>query len=200
MAEWWNGLSGLGRALLYGAVFFSVLFLWQLLSALLGATFDAEVHDGDLDTSADGHDGADSVEAFRLLSVRSIVTFFTLFTWGGALYLGEGLSTGKAMGLAALWGLAGMAVVAILLHWLPRLAETGTKDLASAVGARGTVYLDIPAQGVGEVRVLVSGVLTHAEARGVGGMAIKASSPVRVVRQLDAKSVEVEPLPEGTPS
>jgi hypothetical protein len=123
-----------------------------------------------------------------------------LFTWGAALYLGEGRSSGGAIALATLWGLAGMLAIAVLLHWLPRLADSGAKDIASSVGQLGTVYLDIPANGAGQVRVMVSGVLSHVEARGVGGAAIKAPDRVRIVRQLDAKLVEVEPLTEGPSS
>lgn len=217
MSAWWQAIGPLGHAMVYAAAFFSVLFVWQILSVLLGhASGDAP--DGDHDFGAgDGHDAhdaptdahghahahgdtAETVEAFRLLSIRSIVTFFLLFTWGAALYLGEGKSPGAALGLAAVWGLAGMFAIALLLHWLPRMADAGAKDIASSVGQQGTVYLDIPANGAGQVRAMVSGVLSHIEARGVNGVAIKAPARIRIVRQLDAKLVEVEPLTEGSAS
>jgi len=69
------------------------------------------------------------------------------------------------------------------------------------VGSRGSVYLDVPAGGTGEVRVTVSGVVSMVKARALGGQAIKAGTPVRVVRQIEANCVAVEPVgdeAEGT--
>lgn len=193
MNAWWNGLGGLAQAMYGAAAFFSVLFLWQLLSVIAGLSADH----ADMPDAPHAHTGADAaqtVEAFQWLSVRSILTFLTLFTWGAALYLDRGLAPGKALGLATVWGLAGMASVALLLHWLPRMAQTGTKELASCVGARGSVYLDIPAAGQGQVRLMVSGVLSHADARAAAGIAIKAGTLVEVVRLLDQRTVEVKPV------
>lgn len=201
MHAWWDGLSGLARAMFCGAAFFSLLFVWQLISALLGLTGDAaEVSDVDgLDVDVDTavSDAMDTTQAFQLLSLRSIVTFLTLFTWGSALYLARGESPAMALGIASLWGLAGMASVAVLLYWLPKLAHTGTKQLASCVGARGTVYLDIPAAGVGQVRALVSGILSHVDAGTADGTPLAAGTPVVIVRQLDHKTVEVKPVKAG---
>ncbi len=200
MNAWWNGLSGLARAMFYGAAFFSLLFVWQLLSALLGLTGDAadvpDVDGLDID-AATGMDALDTVHAFQLLSLRSMITFLTLFTWGSALYLARGESPAMALGISSLWGLAGMAGVAGLLYWLPKLAHTGTKQIASCVGTRGTVYLDIPAAGIGQVRVMVSGILSHVDAATTDATPLAAGTPVVIVRQLDHKTVEVKAVKAG---
>ena len=93
---------------------------------------------------------------------------FTLFSWGGALYLADGRSVRAAIGLGGLWGVAGMAVVALLLYALPKLAHTGTLDIATAVGTVGSVYIDIPEGGEGEIRTEVGGVMSHAAPRRTG--------------------------------
>jgi len=166
--------------------------------------FDADVH-GDVDFHAEhpgvdaveGHsaaDAAESVHAFRILSVRAILAFFTLFFWAGAMYLDAGKPLTNALILALAWGLAAWVFVAVLIHWLRKLAETGTQQLVTCVGKRGTVYLDIPAEGQGEVRVIVSGVISMVKARAPGGKEIKAGTPVQVVRMLDGSSVEVQPV------
>ncbi len=198
MNAWWDGLSGLNRGMFCAAALFGVLFVWQMISALLGLSADgADVEAGDAGPADHPLDAADTVHAFQLLSLRSILTFLTLFTWGSALYLARGARTGTALGISAVWGLAGMASIALLLHWLPRLAHTGTKDLRSCVGCRGRVYLDIPAGGIGQVRVMVSGVQSHVDAGTANGAPLKAGTPVVVVRSLDQRTVEVKAVQAG---
>jgi membrane protein implicated in regulation of membrane protease activity len=77
---------------------------------------------------------------------------------------------------------------------LPKLAHSGTRNLASALGSEATVYLDIPAQGVGEVRVTVSGSVSHIKARARGGQPIKAGTPVTVCERIGQNLLIVEPL------
>jgi hypothetical protein len=98
-----------------------------------------------------------------------------------------------------LWGLAGGVAVAVLVHYLKKMAETGTAKLSSCVGTTGTVYVNIPAGGTGEVRVTVSGRLTHVAARSVDGAAIAAGTMIRVASQLSDNTVAVEP-PTGLES
>lgn len=195
MNAWWDGLSGLARAMYIGAAFFSILFVWQLLAALMGLADDAsEIADVEgMDTATgSGSDAAGTIHAFQLLSLRSILTFLTLFTWGSALYLNRGERPGTAMGISILWGLAGMGCVAALLYWLPKMAHTGTQRIDSCVGGRATVYLDIPAGGTGQVRTLVSGISTHVDAVAPDGAALRSGMPVVITRQLDHKTVEVK--------
>ena len=209
MMEWWDSLTGVNRAFFSAAAFFSIFFIWQLLSALLGlGDEDGGVDDGadGVDGDVDGHgdsfehgaesDSTATVVAFKLLSIRAIITFCTLFTWGCALYLNRGDSVARAMGVSTLWGLVGMASVGGLLYLLPKLAHTGNSRIASAVGAKGSVYLDIPAGGAGEVRVSVSDVVSFVKARSRGGKAIKAGTVVVVTRVLDVTTVEVDETSE----
>ncbi|MBM4355223.1 MAG: hypothetical protein FJ109_15805, partial [Deltaproteobacteria bacterium] len=127
MMEWWNGLSSLNQGFYAAAAFFSVFFLWQLVSALIGLSGgeDAGVggdHDvggpdaGSPDAAHAGgddgsHDPGATVSAFKLLSVRSIIAFFTLFCWAGALYLQEGVAISLTLLYAFLWGLAAAVAV-----------------------------------------------------------------------------------------
>jgi hypothetical protein len=214
MMEWWNNLTVLNQFFYGGAAFFSLIFLWQFVGMLIGLShggdFDMHVEahvDGDMGAGADGgvdvsvgsieahslSDAAESTAAFHILSVRAVLAFFTLFTWAGALYLNIGKDKTQALTLAVAWGAAGWVVVAVLLHWLRKLAESGNRRLSTALGQAGTVYLDIPAGGRGEVRVAVSGVVSVVKARGAGGQAIKAGSAVTVTRLLDINCVEVRP-------
>lgn len=210
MNAWWDGLTRINQLFFCAAGFFSVFFVWQLIMALIGLSGEGDGvddisdggdvdmdADGDIDMDADGDvdaDSGDSVVAFRLVSVRSIITFCTLFTWGTALYLQQGDSLRKAMGISSIWGLAGMVSIAFVIFLLLKLVHTGTKDLSTCVGTDGTVYLDIPAEGEGQVRVVVSGVVTFVDARSSGGEALKAGTPIRVSKRLGQTLVQVESI------
>ena len=118
------------------------------------------------------------------------------FVWqfAAALYLERGLPLPRVFGSAVVWGLGGMSSVALLLHLLPRLAHSGTRDLDSALGSEATVYIDIPSGGTGEVRVLVSGSVGYVKARAIDGRAIPAGTPVAVRRRIGQTLLVVEPV------
>ena len=197
MQEWWAGLSGLTQFFYGMAAFFSVFFLWQMIGAFIGLDGDSMDLGGDVTDVPDDMDFEDvmeSSEAFKVLSLRSIITFFTLFSWGGALYMNEGMPAVKAMGIASIWGLVGMLAIAGIFYFMGKMSETGTKDVASAQGRIATVYLDIPADGFGEVKTTVSGAVEHIKARSVNGEALPSGTQVRVVKVVGQTLVEVEKL------
>ena len=202
MGEWWQNLSGINQGFYVAATFFSVFFLWQLIAALVGLGGGEADMDADVDAADDGTyedfehgaatDASASVAAFKLVSVRSILAFCTLFSWAGALYLNRGHALQNTLLYALLWGVAAMVAVALVFHLMRRMTEAGTPQLATCVGQTGTVYLDIPDGGRGEVRVPVGGVMTHVKARTSGGKTLKMGASVRVLRVLDAATVEVQ--------
>lgn len=203
-------MLGLISEIYWGAaIFFSILFLWQLLATMFGhvggggETTDVSAgHDvgaGGHDVAAGhGHDGAvgaaESVASFKLLSIRSITAFGMLFGWAGVLYARqESPPPGNLIIVySLLWGFVGMLIVSAIFYFLMRMTETGTRRLATCVGQRGLVYMDIPAGGTGQVKTIVSGTVSFVPARAVGGEALKAETPVIVKRLLDSATVEVE--------
>jgi hypothetical protein len=202
--DWWSGLTTVNQWFYAVAGVFSVFFLWQLIAAVLGLSGDHAIdHDvtSSVDTMGDhgvgdataAHDAAATVDVFRLLSFRSVLAFFTMFAWAGALYLNNGVFVGWALLWSFLWGLAGMVLVGLLMNLIWKMAETGNISLASCVGAGGTVYLGITSGGDGEVRISVSGVIRTVRARVSGGRELKSGSPIRITRVLGPNLVEVEP-------
>lgn len=208
--EWWHSLETLTQVFFFGAAVFSLIFLWQFISAMLGMGGHVDMdaagfHPGDMGGGADGADAegiethsageaGESVEAFHILSIRAILAFFTLFFWAAALYRTNGKSVASAVVLATAWGAAAWLFVAVLLHWMRKLAETGTAQLGTCVGRRATVYLAIPAGGVGRIRVNVSGVVSVVRARGAGGATIAPGTAVTVTRVVEGGTVEVRPI------
>lgn len=205
MVAWWSGLSPLNQFFWGLVVFFTTLFAWQFVSSFTGlvAEGDADVDldlddvevEGDPDAGVDGgtlEEDVGGVSTFRLLSVRSALAFGTLFSWGAALYLGRDISYLRAFVQAGLWGLAGMVVVALFFWALPRLTEEGTVDMTSAIGRTGTVYVNIPSEGTGRVRILLGDRISYVRASSALERAIAAGTPVRVVRVVDGSTLEVE--------
>ncbi len=197
MQEWWAGLTGIVQFFYGMAAFFSVFFLWQMIGAFMGLDGDSMDMGGDVTDIPDDMDFEDvmeSSEAFKVLSLRSIITFFTLFSWGGALYMSDGVPSGKAMGIASIWGLVGMLAIAGIFYFMGKMSETGTKDVATAKGKIATVYLDIPAAGFGEIKTSVSGAVEHIKAKSVNGEALPAGTQVCVVQIISQSLVGVEKL------
>jgi membrane protein implicated in regulation of membrane protease activity len=208
MQEWWSGISGLNRAFAVAAVFFGVLFLWQLLAAMIGlagggADLDSDADmdvdadaTGDADVAADGMEGdqggAGSMTAFKLLSLRSIIAFGTLFTWGGTLYLSEGKPLHLALLYSIIWGVVAMLLVSLLISKFSQMQETGTSSLKTAVGQDGSVYADIPEKGSGKIRVLVSGRVSYVKAVSGQGTALPAGTKVRVTGLADPTTLQVD--------
>ncbi len=200
MHEWWANLSGVNQVFYLVAAFFSVIFLWQFIASLIGLAGDGGEADAifDAETAPEGieahsfEDAADTSAAFRLVSLRAILAFCTLFSWAMALYLDLETPLGTSLIYAFLWGAAGWVLVAVMIHMLLQLAETGTRKLSSCVGKLGTVYMDIPARGKGRIRVMVSGAMSTVPARSDTDEPLQAGTDVRVLRVLDNLTVEVE--------
>ena len=207
MMEWWNNLETIIKGFYISAAFFSVFLVWQLATALIGLAGDHG--DADLD-SADGgdydhdvdhdvdhdlaaQDAHDTTLAFRLLSIRSILAFCTLFSWAGAMYMQNGASLSMALFYALLWGGAAMLIVAAFFHVMRRMTETGNLQVASCVGTQGTVHIDIPKDAMGEARVTVDGVVQVLRARSAGGEAVSAGTVITVTRVMGPNTIEVKP-------
>ena len=84
--------------------------------------------------------------------------------------------------------------VSFLVYKLLKLQEVGTVSLWTATGEEGFVYMDIPADGAGKVRIKVGGVVSFVDARSGGGAPLKAGTPVLVSRVIDSRTVEVVPF------
>ena len=192
---WWLSLSALNHGFFGAAFFFSFFFLWQFLMALIGLAGGDMTLDTHVDPSWEHtapNDASETMAAFKLLSIHSVLAFLTLFSWGGALYISHGVPVARSLYLSFAWGIAALLIVSGLLFAMRRLTSSGNMRLESCVGNEGTVHLDIPANGTGEVRVLCGNATTHFKARAAGGGAIKAGTPVKVVRVVGLNTIEVE--------
>lgn len=139
-------------------------FLLRVLSMALGG-FDAEAG-ADLGGDAGGGGGAgdggglDDVDAsdqsFKVLSIQAIAGFLMGFGWGGLGALrGAGWPLVVSAPFAVACGLAMLWLLARLFKAVWGLQSSGTVALYHALGCEGSVYVGIPGDGKGEVRVIV---------------------------------------------
>ena len=129
-----------------------------------------------------------------LLSLRSLLAFLMLFGWAGALYLQEGKSALLAVPLAAMWGVLGSVVVALLLLAIRKLQQDDVPHNYEAVGQQAYVNITIPGGGVGRVRVSLGGRIQFRNARSADSADIPAGSEVYVVGVVDERTLEVAPV------
>jgi len=103
MQAWWSELSSLNQGVYALASFFTILFAWQFLAALVG------FGGSDLDPGPEVDDGvtSDGIAVFKLLSIRSVIAFGMLFGWTTALYLEAGKELTIAVLYGLVWGAAG---------------------------------------------------------------------------------------------
>ena len=194
---WWQTLSTLNQAFYLAAMFLSVIFIWQLIAAIIGlggADMDIESHVDSTAVHDSPHDAQDTIAAFKLMSVRSILAFFTLFSWAGALYMGSGVRVSLSLVYAALWGFAAMLIVSVLIHMMVRLTHSGNMKIGSCIGTTGSIHIDVPVSGSGEIRIMCNGVMSHFRAKAAGDKVIKSGTSVKVTRVVDANTLEVEPV------
>jgi membrane protein implicated in regulation of membrane protease activity len=104
----------------------------------------------------------------------------------------EGTPVGRALIYSVLWGLAALVIVSYVFYKLAALQEVGNASLSTAVGQTATVYADIPQNGSGKIRVLVSGVVTVVTARSKDGLPLMAGTEVKVLRIMGPNILEVE--------
>lgn len=200
MEAWWNAL-GTPLQIYYGiAIVTTFLLFLQLVLSLIGLDHDVDGFDGGGFDGADALDGHDS--GVSVLSVRSVIAFFTGFGWGGVVSLRQGLSVFAATVVATVAGVALTAMILGLMRILYGMRYSGTLDYNNAIGVVGNVYLPIPGDmaGPGQVEVLVQGRLAVVQAFTRSAQKIPNRTRVRVVDTLDQQTLLVEPLQQAAAS
>lgn len=188
--QWWQELSNTLQIFWGIALIFSVLFVIQFVVSLLGLDFD---HDADIDVDAHPDTGFSLDADFTLLSVRSIIAFFTFFGWTGIIALNNGASTFIALGFASIAGFAAMFIVGYMIYLFSKLSQEGNVDINDALFNTGEVYLAIPSNraGHGKVHVKIQGSLREMDAI-TEGAPIPTGAPIRVVEVLQDDLLLVE--------
>ena len=161
IATWWAGLSLTMKILWCVTLSATLIFIIQSILTFVGADTGGDF-DLDVDTSMDGSDLSNIDGGSNLYTFRNFVNFFMGFGWTAILLQNSVKSTALLVLLAALVGVALVAVVMWLFKWLAGMQQSGNINLQkSAAGCEGKVYLTIPAlrQGEGKVQITISGAV-----------------------------------------
>ncbi|MFZ2655220.1 MAG: hypothetical protein WAX69_09880 [Victivallales bacterium] len=192
MDAFWDGLSGDMKFYWILAIFGSLIFVVQLVMAVLG--FGAG-HDVDASAATGGHDIATGHDTgfsiFKLFSVQSVFAFITFFGWGGVIWGKNGLG-GFFAALAC--GLFMMFATSLLLYYLMKLQQSGNINPCDYVGQKGTVYMNIPAGRVQQGKVTVNLQGCSREIIAVADESIPTGTSVSVVQQIDGRRFLVKKI------
>lgn len=179
-SEWWGSLALFSQIMYCVALPATIILLIQAVMIIIGFgpdndmgvdTSDTSGLDGDM-SGADGvdavdptdltdikdvHDGGNPADAgsMHFFTIQGFVTFLAVFGWSGVILFGSTQNIIISVIVAFVLGLAAMFGVAKLLQVTAKLAQNGTVNTRNLLGAKGTVYLVIPASGDGKGKVNV---------------------------------------------
>jgi len=178
---------------IFGAAIFIVRMVLMLVGAD-GAEAEADVDidaDGGVD-AADGDTDLDADVGLRLLTFQGLTAFAMMFGFTGYALTRSSVITAPFTLLAsAAVGAFTMWLVAKLFALMMKLQSSGTVTLDAATGEEGTVYLTIPADGTGQVRVKVGNHLKVVDAVTEEGEAIKTGERIYVEYAMDGRTLVV---------
>ena len=129
---------------------------------------------------ADGGNPAD-FGTMHFFTVQGFITFLCVFGWAGVITYTLTLNVIISIIVAFVLGLAAMFGVAKLLQLISRLAQNGTINVKNLLGATGTVYLVIPADGKGKVMINTDERCLEYEAITDSGETLGDGTAVRVI-------------------
>jgi membrane protein implicated in regulation of membrane protease activity len=172
------------------AVVGGILFLFRLALFFLGGG-DTEV---DVDTPGSEGGFQDSDSSFQFLSIQGLSAFFLMFGLVGLALLREGVQEIVSSIAAVAAGLFTVWVVSQIFVQMKKLQSDGTLKMENAIDQEGTVYLTIPENGTGQVRVPVQGGLRIFDAVSADHQKIPTGTSIRVVKIVSGKVLVVEKI------
>lgn len=200
--EFFNDLTGLEKIFAVCAILGGTLFIVRLILQFLGL----HGHDvgGGVDTSGmdiahAGHGdvgtGHESDIGFKLLSLQGVTAFLLMFGL-------VGLAMSKQTTAGPVWSIVvavAAAFVTVLLmakvfSSMGRLQSSGNIDVSKAVGLPGVVYLNIPADGVGQVEITIQNRMRIYDASSADKTALKTGDRVKVKAVVGENTLVVEKI------
>ena len=184
-------------ATIIGGTLFVLRTIMMLAGGGLGeGDFEADMDvDGDINIDGDHLDtDPDSDFSFKLLSMQGLTAFFMMFGLVGLALLKANVAVlltilgGGIAGTFAVW------VISMLFSQMKRLQSDGTLQIENVIGESGSVYLNIPAQGTGQVQVTAQGALKIFDAISKGGQKIVTGEKISVIGTVDNNTLIVEKI------
>jgi membrane protein implicated in regulation of membrane protease activity len=168
------------------------LFILRTLMMFLGGelgddALDAALESGD-DPSSDHGDAG-----FKLLSLQGLTAFFMMFGLVGLAFLNTSLPSFLSVIGGILAGLLTFAALRLIFTQMKRLQSEGTIQLKNTIGTQGSVYLNIPRNGTGQVQIVAQGALKVFDATSNSRQDLATGEKIRVIG-LDGNTLIVEKI------
>ncbi len=171
-------------------IFCCIAWLASLLAIIIVVVSFVSDFDSGVDSGGDTPDGETGP-----FSLRVVIGFLLGLGWGGYISVQNGLSTGGAIAVGLLVGVALAAVIAGIIRIMYGLKSDGTLRYEDLVGRQGTVYVSIPPHGEpgGQVQIPHPSQYVTMSAIQHGDVPLPAQTAV-VVTQANPTHLTVEPL------
>lgn len=190
------------------AVVGGTLIVCQFLVTLfgIGGDHDAGGHDvgHDIGHDADGtHEvghGAEPAWYFSMLTFRTLTAAAAFFGLGGLAASRADIEPFPTLAISVGAGVAALFIVAWIMRLITKLNLDGSVRIERSVGARGTVYLTVPAEKAGAGKVIVSFHNRSIEYKAITSQQLlPTGAKIIVIGVVGPDTVEVAPAnePEG---
>lgn len=159
--------------------------------------FGGGLSDDGLDSTVDAGDAGGHVDAdisFKLLSVQGLTSFFLMFGLVGLALLRANLHELITILGGTLAGLAMTAITGVIFSQMKRLQTEGTIKIENTIGSDGTVYLNIPRNGTGQVQVIAQGSLKIFDAISADKTPVATGEKVRITGVASGNTLIVEKI------
>lgn len=204
MSQWWGGIGDFEKIFWVFAFPSTAVFILQVIMTFVGLGDHGDTLDSmeempqeltDVDMGDSAGEFLDFKYNFKLVTIRSVITFFTVFSWTGIVATTSGIGDIATVIIALGLGFIMMVIVSYIYYFLTKFVEDGTMDTMNALNKEGLVYLSIPRrrEGNGKVEVVVQGALRLLDAA-TDGEAIPTGSKVAVIGIVENQLLIVEKI------
>lgn len=189
MEEWWNTLGLFMQSVWCITLFASLVFVIQTIMTFVGMDADGGMDvDMGSDMPGDGDGGP-----FQLFTFRNFINFLLGFGWSIISFQGAIQNQFVLILVAALIGVLLVIAVMAIFRFMSGMEQSGTIQMANAVGCKGNVYLKIPAdkRGEGKVQISIQGAIREFDAITLGEE-LETGTPIQVVEVVNDSMLLVE--------
>lgn len=189
MEEWWNALGLFMQSVWCITLFASLVFVIQTILTFVGMDADGGMDvDMGSDMPGDGDTGP-----FQLFTFRNFINFLLGFGWSIISFQGAIQNQFVLILVAAVIGVLLVIAVMAIFRFMSRMEQSGTIQMANALGCKGNVYLKIPAnkRGEGKVQISIQGAIREFDAITLGEE-LETGAPIQVVEVVNDSMLLVE--------
>jgi hypothetical protein len=189
MIDYFNSLDWVMQLYIALAILGGIIFIIQLVMLFLGSGGFGDI--GDTDVSGGSMDA--SAYALKFFSFQNLSGFFLMFGFIGAYTQNQTHNEFISFFAALVSGLIISFVMSKFMKMMLKLQSSGNINYQTAVGLNGTVYLNIPANGCGQIQIAVKGRMIYPNAVSVDHVEIKTGTRISVVSVGSDNTMVVKP-------